>query len=289
MIEGIIVKGIAGFYYVKSDDGVIECKARGVFKKYGVKPMVGDNVRVEVKKDGGAVMISIGERKNEFIRPPVSNVDFFIVTVAAAKPSPDFRLLDKVLLTAEKNGAGAIICVNKIDIAAPSEVRLIEDIYEGIYPLICVSALTGRGVDELRAAMTGGRYAFTGPSGVGKSTLLNLLHPSAGAEMGELSKKTERGRHTTRSAEIFEIETGVLVCDTPGFTAFSTAIGSADEVMHLFPEIAKYYGKCKFKNCMHLEETGCAVREAVKEGVIHLSRYDSYREICREITDSKTY
>lgn len=286
-MKGLVVKGIAGFYYVKTENGTYRCRARGIFKKLGVAPTVGDSVEIEALKDGSAVVNSIGERKNEFIRPLVSNVDCFIVVVAAAKPEPNFLTVDRFLAMAEKNGAGAAICINKTDIANEGQVAAIKRAYERTYPVICTSALAEGGVDGLKAFLKSGKYAFAGPSGVGKSTLLNALQPSASAETGEISRKTLRGKHTTRHTEIFELEGGTLVYDTPGFTSLDIFGVPTGELQHLYPEIAEMYGQCKYKNCTHTKEAECAVIEAVKAGGIHESRYNSYKEIFNEIAGSR--
>ena len=282
-IKGLIVKGIAGFYYVKADGTTYQCKARGIFKKDGIKPMVGDVVSIEIIKNGDAIINSIEERKNEFIRPFVSNVDCFVVVIAATKPEPNFTIVDRFLTMAEKNRAEAMICVNKIDLADDKKLQLIKEIYKDIYPVAFVSAHTGDGIEELKALMKNKKYALAGPSGAGKSTLLNVLHPMAGADTGEISTKTSRGKHTTRHAEIFETEFGAMIYDTPGFTSFEVISDDAEELKHLFPEIEKLYGVCKYKDCAHIKEANCAVHEAVQSGVIHKSRYSSYKEMYEEI------
>jgi ribosome biogenesis GTPase len=288
-MKGLIVKGIAGFYYVKADDTVFQCKARGIFKKDGIVPMIGDIVTIEVRKDGDAVIHTIEERKNEFIRPPVSNVDCFLVVSAAAKPEPNLKVVDRFLVMAEKNKAEAVICVNKTDIAEEVKIRKMKEIYEGIYPVIFVSALVGDGVDVLKSFMKNEKYALAGPSGAGKSTLLNALQPSAEAETGEISRKTSRGKHTTRHAEIFETGPGAMIYDTPGFTSFDVEGVEADELQHLYPEIEALFGKCKYRNCMHIKETGCVVLDAVKSGIIHKSRYSSYKEMYEEIINNREF
>jgi len=285
-IKGLIVKGIAGFYYVKTDDMVHECHARGIFKKDGITPMVGDIVTIEIQEGERTMISAIDERKNQFIRPPVSNVDCFFIMIAATKPEPNFKIVDKFLTMAEKNKADAVICVNKIDLATEEKLQEIKEIYEGIYPVVFVSAATGKGVDDVRAIMGNQKYAFAGPSGAGKSTLINVLMPSAKAETGEISEKTSRGKHTTRHVEIFQTDFGAMVYDTPGFTSFEIIDAEADELQHLFPEIEKLYGMCKYRNCMHIKEVGCAVLTAVNAGEIHASRYSSYKEMYEEVINN---
>ena len=288
-MKGLIVKGIAGFYYVRAKNATYQCKARGIFKKDGVSPMVGDIVCIEILEDGNAVINTIEERKNGFTRPPVSNVDCFVIVIAAAKPEPNFKIVDRFLVMAEKNKAEAIICVNKTDLAEGAKIQEIRGIYENIYPVVFTSAITGDGTDELKSLMTNNKYALAGPSGAGKSTLLNALYPLADADTGEISKKTSRGKHTTRHAEIFETGFGAMLYDTPGFTSFDVIDASADELAHLYPEIESLYGTCKFRNCMHIKETGCAVLKAVEAGTIHKSRYCSYKEIYEEIINNREF
>jgi ribosome biogenesis GTPase len=285
--KGLIIKGIAGFYYVKTAETTYQCKARGIFKKDGVKLMVGDIASIEVLQDGSAIINSIDERKNEFIRPFISNVDCFVVVIAATKPEPNFKIVDRFLAVAEKNKADAIVCVNKIDLADDLKINGIRQIYEDIYPVAFVSAWTGDGIDELKSLMKVEKYALAGPSGTGKSTLLNILQPLANADTGEISTKTSRGKHTTRHAEIFETEFGAMLYDTPGFTSFDVITDDETELQHLFPEIEKLYGQCKYRDCSHIKEIGCAVREAVSDGKIHESRYSSYIEMYDEIINNK--
>jgi ribosome biogenesis GTPase len=288
-MTGIIVKGIAGFYYVKAGDAVFQCKARGIFKKDGIVPTVGDSVQIEVLDEKNAVINVINERKNVFIRPPVSNVDLFVIVLAAVNPEPNFNTADRFLVMAEKNGAKAAICFNKIDLAGEGQIQTVKDIYERVYPIVCVSALTGEGIDNLARLLGNERCALAGPSGAGKSTLLNALHPPGMAQTGEISRKTSRGKHTTRHTELFVTGFGAMLFDTPGFTSLDVAGVETDELMHLFPEIAALYGKCKYKNCAHLNEIGCAVIEAEKAGTIHKSRYLSYIEIFKEIKENREF
>ena len=198
MIQGLIVKGIGGFYYVKTAEQIYQCRARGIFRDMGVTPMIGDNVDIEVQDDGDAVVDRIYPRKNEFLRPPVSNIDMMVVVAAAARPKPNTAVIDKLLVAAEKSSVEIMVCINKIDIADPQIVGGLREIYERIYPLVLASGKTGEGIEDLKKHLKGKKSAFAGPSGAGKSTLLNRLQPSIEAETGSVSSKTKRGRHTTR-------------------------------------------------------------------------------------------
>ena len=287
-MTGIIVKGIAGFYYVKVDDGTVyQCKARGIFKKDGITPMVGDRVEIEVQPDGDAVVDSIYPRKNEFIRPPISNVDAFIIVMAAKNPDPNPTVIDKFLVMAEKSHTDIVLCVNKADLASREELDAIASVYEGVYPIHFISAAEGEGIAELAEAIGTKTCALAGPSGVGKSTILNALHDSELMETGDVSEKTGRGRHTTRHAEIFDMPGGGMIFDTPGFTSFEVLEATEEELQFLYPEFAKFIGKCKYDNCRHLREPGCSVREAVASGEIHKERYRAYATQLLEIREKE--
>lgn len=237
-MKGLIVKGIGGFYYVKTADGIYQAKGRGIFKKEGITLAVGDNVELEVLPDGDGVINEILPRKNQFIRPPIANVDCFIVVFAAAKPKPNFSIIDKFLIMAEAGNMDAVLCINKCDLASDEELVRIQDIYEGIYPMFFVSAKTGEGIDSLDTYISGKRAAFAGPSGVGKSTITNLIVPQANMETGKISSKTSRGKHTTRHVEIFESREGGLVFDTPGFTSFDILEADEAALSDYYPEFA---------------------------------------------------
>ncbi|MGI6256841.1 MAG: ribosome small subunit-dependent GTPase A [Anaerovoracaceae bacterium] len=288
-MQGTIVKGIGGFYYVKVGTTVFTCKARGIFKKEGLIPMVGDEVKIQTIEGEEGVINEILPRKNEFIRPPISNVDRMVVVIAAAHPSPNLTLTDRFLVTAEKSNARIILCINKTDIAKGGILEEISQIYSSIYPLYPVSAVTGEGLSALEQYMEKGRTAFVGPSGVGKSTILNALNPGIGAETGDVSRKTRRGKHTTRHVEIFSMKAGGMVYDTPGFTSFDILDATEEELHHFFPEMEPYIGRCRYDNCRHIREPGCAVVAAVDGGEIHQSRYDSYRIQIEEIRNRKEY
>ena len=288
-MKGLIMKGIGGFYYVKTAEGLFQAKGRGIFKKDGITLAVGDVVDIEVLPDGDAVINTIDERKNQFIRPPIANIDRFIVVFSATKPKPNYSIIDKFLIMAEKHHIEPVICVNKCDLAKPAALDEIREIYEGVYPMVFVSGVTGEGIDELLPYIQGNRVAFAGPSGVGKSTITNLIIPEANMETGHISTKTSRGKHTTRHVEIFEVEGGGYVFDTPGFTSFEILDAEEDSLADFYPDLLRYKGMCRFDDCRHIKEPDCKVREAVEQGKIHRLRYDSYLANMEEIRKRKKY
>ena len=288
-MRGTIVKGIAGFYYVKCGGKVYSCKARGIFRKENTVPRVGDEVSIEIIDAEEAVINEIHERRNEFIRPPVANVDCFVIVIAVKKPEPNLSVIDKFIVMAELYHTDIIVCLNKIDLAETEEVKVIADIYENLYPLTKVSGKTGEGIPELACLLRGKKCALTGPSGTGKSTLLNRLHRGASAETGEISSKSQRGKHTTRHVELFETEGGGMLFDTPGFTSFEVLEAEEGELAFLYPEMVPFIGSCRYDNCRHISEPDCRVRQAVTEGKIHKSRYESYKEQMKEIQEKRKY
>lgn len=289
MIEGTIVKGIGGFYYVETAEGLYQCRARGIFRKEGMTPYVGDRVEIEPQDDKEAVITRIFPRRNQFIRPPVANVDCLIITAALKKPEINLYIIDKFLVMAEYQHTDIGICLNKIDLAEPDEINAFRKIYEDIYPVICVSGKTGEGLDELQKFLNGRKCAFAGPSGVGKSTLLNHLQATVMVETGEISEKSQRGKHTTRHVELFQLADGSMIFDTPGFTSFEVLEAEEQELAFLYPEMAPFIGQCKYHNCRHISEPDCEVRSAVTRGTIHMSRYDSYCKQIKEIQEMRKY
>ncbi|QIB69953.1 ribosome small subunit-dependent GTPase A [Aminipila butyrica] len=284
-MEGTVVKGIAGFYYVKAGEQVYQCKARGLFKKDGIKVTVGDEVKIQLHEGSDALITEIKPRKNAFIRPPIVNVDCFAVVFAITQPQPNFAIIDRFLVMAEKSNLEIILCANKADLAEEAELQRVKDIYGGLYPLMLVSGKTGQGMDELKTWLKGKKCALAGPSGVGKSTILNALEPQVAAETGEISQKTKRGKHTTRHVEIFDTAFGAMLFDTPGFTSFEVLEADEEELAHLYPEMQDYLGQCRYDNCRHIKEPDCRIREAVTEGKINKSRYGSYVEQIKEIRE----
>lgn len=296
-MQGLILKGIGGFYYVKTEEGIVEAKGRGIFKKDSNKLAVGDMVELElldeepetegIKLKG--VINDILPRKNSFIRPPIVNVDTFVITFAVKDPEPNFVLIDKFLIMAEMNNVETIIVMNKCDLADEDILKEYRSIYDKVYKVIEVSSVNNQGLDELKKAISGKRASFAGPSGVGKSTIINSLIPDAEMETGNVSEKTKRGKHTTRHVEIFEAEGGGLVFDTPGFTSFEIMEADESNLQDFYPEIEKYKGKCYYDNCKHLKEPDCMVKAMVKAGEINRKRYESYKFILNEIKNSKKY
>lgn len=275
-LEGIIIKGIGGFYYVKTEKGeVCECKARGVFRKDNIKPAIGDKVTIEEENGKGSI-VKIHERRTFMVRPPVSNIDNLLIVTAAKNPDPDLLLIDKMIVTAEYKGITPILCINKTDLSDGAEVT---DIYKNTgYTVLTVSTYENRGIDRLQELLKGKITAFAGPSGVGKSSILNELI-SENAETGEISKKIKRGKHTTRHVELFELEKGGYIFDTPGFSSFELENIPANELFRLFPEMRDVEGRCRFKGCVHKNEPDCAVKEMLKNNEISNSRYENYLSI----------
>lgn len=284
---GRIIKGIGGFYYVKAEGAVYECKARGAFRKMRITPTIGDNVEIEVKNGKGAIT-AIEPRSTQLLRPAVANVDTLMLVMAAAAPAPNLFLADKMLVNAELNGIEPVICVNKTDLASGGELR---EIYEKAgYRVIMASAQTGGGIEELRGFLKGRTTAFAGLSGVGKSTILSDI-TGGSLETGEISDKIQRGKHTTRHVELFALDEDTYVLDTPGFS--SLEITDISDVTHeqlkeYFPEIAGETD-CRFRGCSHINEPDCAVKRKLEEGNIAPSRYESYIELYNILKSTKKY
>lgn len=279
-MRGTIVKAISGFYYVRASEQVYECKARGVFKNKNITPLVGDEVEFNEN-----LVTDILPRINSFERPPVANVKTLAIVMAAQDPAPSFEILDKFILTAESKNAEIILVINKCDLADTSEFTRV---YKDVYPLFFVSAKTGEGIEELKEALKGKQFALAGPSGVGKSSLTNILLGDEKTEVGEISKKSLRGKNTTRHTELFSSK-DYMIFDTPGFTSFDIKLEDETELPNLFPEFREYLGSCRFDDCRHLEEPECAIKDAVAAGKIHERRYNSYKTIFKEILEAKRF
>lgn len=292
-MQGKIIKGIAGFYYVHTgEDIVYECKAKGVFRKNKIKPLVGDNVILDVldEKERKGNIIEILKRKNELIRPAVSNIDQALVIFAAAKPNPNFNLLDRFLIMMERQSVNTIICFNKKDIVTKKELEQLKNTYMQCgYDIVFTSAKKEDGVDEIGNLVRGKTTAVAGPSGVGKSSIINVLQPNALMETGSISMKIERGRHTTRHSELIYIEEATYIMDTPGFSSLYINDFEKDELKDYFPEFAQYQEGCKFQGCMHINEPKCMVKKALVDGNISSIRYNNYVEMFQELKDKRRY
>lgn len=285
-MEGIILKGIGGFYYVESADGVFECKARGLFRKEGVTPLAGDRVEFTKLDDEDGSIDRILERKNSLVRPAVANLDRLFIVTSVCDPFPNFFVIDKTIAFAEDKGIEPILVITKTDISSADEIY---NIYKDCgFPVIVFSSVTGQGSEEVKALLKGKISAFTGNSGVGKSSLLNCIFPNLSLPTGETSKKLGRGRHTTRFVELYKLVDG-YVADTPGFSAFEfdknkIEIIEKENLQFCFREFKDYLGKCKFaSDCSHTCEKGCAVIDAVNIGKINSSRHKSYIQMYDEV------
>lgn len=291
-MQGKIIKGIAGFYYVYTAAGVVECKAKGIFRKDKIKPLVGDNVEIQIidEKELTGNIINILPRNNALIRPASANIDQALVIFAIVKPNPNYNLLDRFLITMEKQGLPSVICFNKKDIATPEEEEELRNAYGGCgYQVLFVSGAKEEGMEEIHSCLQGKTTVVAGPSGVGKSTIINALYPQANMETGEISKKIERGKHTTRHAQLFALDSETFIMDTPGFTSLSLGDMEKEELAEYYPEFAEYEVNCKFGGCAHLSEPVCGIKEALSEGKISRVRYDNYAVLYEELKNRKKY
>ena len=290
---GKIMKGIAGFYYVGvAESGVYECKAKGIFRKDKIKPLVGDDVEIEVLNEEEKLgnIVKILPRRSELIRPAVANIDQALVIFAAREPKPNLSLLDRFLVIMEKQDVPVIICFNKQDLCDEEEVGRLKEIYEACgYPVVLASAKQGEGIEEIKSLLRGKTTTVAGPSGVGKSSLTNLLQNEVQMETGEISKKLGRGRHTTRHSQIIQIEEDTWLYDTPGFTSFYVEEIEKEELRFYFREFFKYEGTCRFQGCTHTHEPGCMVKNELEEGKISKERYENYLELYGELKEKRRY
>ena len=297
-MKGTVVKGIGGFYFVHDGDSVIMGKARGNLKRNRELIYVGDIVDFDIDKsdmDGECVIHRVIERKNHLDRPPVSNLDTLVVVFSLKQPEVNYPVIDKLIAGAVMSGIEPIICISKTDLASENEVKTASSAYENIYHLVTVNGITGEGVDGLTDLIRGKRVALAGPSGVGKSTITNHILRTAEsdeliayekaieAETGEISEKTGRGRHTTRHVEIFPLGEGTMLYDTPGFTSLDMPEYDIYQVRDLFPEFRELQDCCKYADCLHINEPECAVKEALSDGRIARSRYESYLIMTEEV------
>lgn len=280
MAEGVIVKALSGFYYVQTDERLLECKARGRFRLDGTSPLVGDRVECSLDAHGKGRIDCVFERRNFFIRPAVANVDALVFVAANTNPVTDPFLIDRVSVIAESAGCELIVCINKTDVDPADELYGI--FTAAGFTVVRTSVPDGTGIDALRREIAGKICAFTGNSGVGKSSIMNALSPGLNIKTAEVSEKLGRGKHTTRHVELFDIGGGTYAADTPGFASFDIEmmeIIPKEQLQFDFVEFAPYIGQCRFNNCAHLKEPGCAVTQAVADGKIMPSRYRSYERL----------
>ena len=289
-LTGMIIKGIGGFYYVEAADAVYECKARGVFRKRGMRPCAGDQVEISLSADGTGAIEEIKPRKNQLIRPPVANLDQLVIVASTCEPSPNPLVIDKMLALAVDKGIHPLLVISKADLGDSAELS---SIYEksGI-DIVIFSIATGEGLDIIRSSLAGKISAFTGNSGVGKSSLLNCIDPHFQLATGQISQKLGRGRHTTRQVELFPLPEGGYVADTPGFSTVDIERYEQiekDSLPYAFPEFIPFFDQCQFTSCSHVCEKGCAVLAALERGEIHPSRHNSYVAMYQEVKDRKEW
>ena len=288
MGEGIIYKAMSGFYYVKSTEGTVECKARGRFRLDKNTPLVGDNVIYSPTEPGKGILTELKSRRNEFIRPPLANIDMMVIFASAAIPVTDTFLIDRMVVIATKNDCEPVICINKIDLDTADELYSIYQ--KSGFSTVRMSAITGEGLEDLLEVIHSKTCAFTGNSGVGKSSVLNAIDNDFKILVGDISKKLNRGRHTTRHVELYELECGAFVADTPGFSAFDTGhIAKKEDLGYLFRDFVPYLGNCRFLDCAHIKEPDCAITEALNNGDIQKSRYDSYLRLYKQEKEYKAW
>jgi len=292
-LTGKIIKGVAGSYYVHIvGKGVYECKAKGIFRYQNRKPLVGDNVKVvildEEAKTGNVEEIL--PRTNELIRPAVANIDQALVVFAIKSPSPNLNLLDRFLVMMDSADVDTIICFNKVDLGNDKDMSDMKKVYESAgYRVVFASTVNGKGMEDVMELLKGKTTAFAGPSGVGKSSMLNWVMPEACSETGSISEKIQRGKHTTRHTEIFNVSGDTYVMDTPGFSSMYTCECEKEELRFFYPEYRQFEGKCRFNGCVHVNEPGCQVKKAVDEGIIAKSRYSNYLLLFEEIKNKRKY
>ncbi len=291
MIHGIITKGVGGFYYVKTSDDLIECRARGNFREENITPLVGDNVKIRISsEDNSGYIDEICKRKTQLKRPAVANITQAIIVMSIKEPDINTWLLDRFIIMAENEGLNIVICINKIDINLDKSL-LIKKIYEDIgYEVLITSIEDNSGIEELRKSLENNTSVFAGPSGVGKSSLLNLINPKYKLETGSISSKNKRGKHTTRHTELLYLEENSYVLDSPGFSSLDISfIEDERQLKQYFLEINKYGQRCKFLNCLHLNEPGCEVKNQVDIGNISKDRYENYISFLEEIKKIRRY
>ena len=293
LVVGKIIKGIAGVYEVYTENvGVLECKAKGIFRNQKIKPFVGDDVVLELldEEKKQALIVELLPRKSQLIRPAVANVDQAVIVFAVKEPEPNWNLLDRFLILMKKQNIPVIICFNKIDLISEEDcVKIAKGYQNSGYEIHFLSAKKEVGIKQLESILKGKTTVLAGPSGVGKSTLVNLLQSEVVMETGAVSEKIKRGKHTTRHSEFIWLEENTYILDTLGFSSLDIEEIEAEELKAYFPEFLSYEAQCRFRGCVHENEPECAVKQAVKEGNIARRRYDSYLLLYRDLKSKKRY
>ncbi len=286
-MNGKIIKGIGGFYYIKTDEGLIECKARGKFRHKDIKPMVGDNVTIKIE-NGKGVIEEIHKRKSELLRPTVANVSLAFIVFAVKNPDINFDLLNKFLILCEYNSIDVVVCLNKVDLVSEDEKLEIKKKINDIgYEVLFINAKKGIGIEKLENKLKGNTTVLCGPSGAGKSTLINKLANKEHMETGKVSEKLGRGKHTTRHSELIDVGDGYIV-DTPGFSTLEIKdLMDKDELKYCFPEFIEYNDKCKYRGCLHYKEPKCIVKQSVEEGKVNKYRYEFYIRTLEQIIEEE--
>ena len=290
-MQGKIIKGIAGFYYVHvPGQGVYECKAKGIFRKEQVKPLVGDDVEIDLLNESEQTgnIRTLLPRSSQLVRPAVANVDQALVIFAITHPQPNFNLLDRFLVMMQQQGLPCIICLNKLDLDREGKGQEYAENYRACgYPVLTVSAAEKQGIEQLKEQLRGRTTTVAGPSGVGKSSLVNCLQSGTVMETGEISQKIERGRHTTRHSELIALGKDTYILDTPGFSSLGLFDLEKEQLAAYYPEFRDYETSCRFGGCTHTAEPECAVKEALEQGRISRLRYENYCQLYEELKAKK--
>lgn len=289
MIKGRIIKGVGGIYWVRTEKGTYQCSARGKFRKARITPTVGDFVQITIieddKKTGSVDKIE--KRENELLRPRVANIHCAVITFAAAAPDINYELLDRFLLLSEARGIPkTIICINKSELGEPKQMERLKEIYSPLYPVLFVSAAQNTGIDRLFEEMGEGVAVLAGPSGVGKSSLINLLVPQSNRQTGEISRKIERGKHTTRQVELLDAGQNRYIVDSPGFTSLTSDFIKSQDLQYYFKEFRPYLGGCRFNDCIHINEPDCQIKSHIGDD-ISSERYDRFITIFNELKENE--
>lgn len=292
-MKGKIIRGIGGFYYVYTSElGIVECKAKGIFRKENKKPLVGDDVELDILDETERLgsIAQILPRKNQLIRPAVANVDQAAVVFALSYPKPNLNLLDRFLLMMETQAIPTVICFNKSDDLDRQEIETLAQQYAGNdAQVVITSTVTGEGLEKFRQILQGRTTVLAGPSGVGKSSVMNLLFPEANMKTGDISDKIKRGKHTTRHSELFYLGAQTYIMDTPGFTSLRLPQMEKEELKEYYPEFLRYRDECRFLGCAHISEPDCRVKEALEQGKISVSRYENYKQFYEELSEADRY